>query len=256
MATVAYAHASPADAPPSSSASGWAVGVGGGVIASPDYRGSSTYRVRPIPAVTARYADDFALSGLEASYTAMRAGPWRAGAHARFRFGQDEDDNRVALRGLGSVSPSVELGGFVGYGQGPVSIKASFAHDVARGHGGQVATLSATHTTQLRRTSAGPVLFGIGPSVTWASSKFNRSYYGVDERQSARSGLASYRPSSGFESAGVSMNLITPLSRRVTLVTIASYDRLIDEAANSPRVRGPGSRNQATIGAFVTYRLF
>lgn len=255
-ATISHAETSLRNAPLPSSTSGWLVGLGGGVIASPDYRGASTYRVRPIPAIAVRYGDDFALSGLEASYTGIRAGSWRAGAQARFRFGQEEADNRVALSGLGDVDPSVELGGFVGYGQGPVTLKASFAHDVAGGHGGQVATLSAAYTTQLHRSSAGPVLFSVGPSVTWASAKFNRAYYGVDIRQSAGSGLAYYRPGSGLESAGLSMNLIAPLSRRITFIANAGYDRLVAKAADSPRVRERGSPSQATIGAFLTYRLF
>lgn len=232
------------------------MGLGAGVIASPDYRGSSSYRARAIPAVSVRYGDDFALSGLEASYTAMRAGPWRVGAQGRFRFGQDEKDNRIDLRGLGDVGPSVELGAFVGYVQGPVTVKASFAHDVASGHGGQVATLSAIYTARILRSSAGPVLLNVGPSVTWASSKFNRAYYGVDTAQSTRSGLAPYRPGAGAESAGLSMSLIAPVSPRVTFGAIAGYDRLISKAADSPRVRNRGSRDQATIGAFVTYRVF
>lgn len=249
------AAATHANAQPGGPPAGWSVGVGAGAIASPDYRGASSYRVRPIPALTVRHGDDFALNGLEASYTPVRAGPWRAGAQARFRFGQDEVDNRVALRGLGDVGPSVELGGFVGYGQGPVTLKASLAQDVAGGHGGQVATLGAAYTAQLRRTSAGPVLFSAGPSVTWASGKFNRAYYGVDAGQAARSGLAPYRLGSGLESVGLSANLIAPLSRRVTFVAIAGYDRLAGKAADSPRVRGQGSRDQASVGAFLTYSL-
>ncbi len=250
-ATTVHAQAPQAGGPPT----GWSVGVGAGAIASPDYRGASTYSVRPIPALTVRHGDNFALNGLEAAYTPVRAGPWRAGVQARFRFGQHEADNRVALRGLGDVGASVELGGFVGYGRGPVTLKASFAQDVAGGHGAQVASLGAAYAVQLQRTSAGPVLFSAGPSVTWASGKFNRAYYGVDAGQSARSGLAPYRPGSGVESVGLSANLIAPLSRRVTFVALAGYDRLSGEAADSPRVRGLGSRSQATIGAFLTYSL-
>jgi outer membrane protein len=250
------ASAALAQAPTGGPPEGWTVSLGAGAIASPDHRGSSTYRVRPIPAITARHGDDFAFSGLEANYTPVRAGPWTAGAQGRFRFGQRESDNRVALRGLGGVDPSVELGGFVGYGQGPISLKASLAQDVAGGHGGQVAALGAAYSTVLRRTAAGPVLLSAGPSVSWASGKFNRAYYGVDAAQAGRSGLTPYRPGSGLESTGVSANLIAPLNRRVTLIGIAGFDRLIDKAADSPRVRLRGSRNQATIGAFLTYRLF
>ncbi len=251
-APTAYAQAPAPGGPP---ASGWSVGLGAGAIVSPDFRGSSSTRVRPIPALTIRHGRDFALSGLEASYTPLRSGPWTAGAQARFRFGQRESDNSVALRGLGGVSPSVELGGFVGYGRGPVTLKASVAQDVASGHGGQVAALAAAYTVALRRTSAEPVLFSAGPSVTWASGKFNRSYYGVDAGQSVRSGLAPYRPGSGLESVGLSASLIAPLSRRVTFVAIAGYDRLAGKAADSPRVRERGARDQPTIGAFLTYRL-
>jgi outer membrane scaffolding protein for murein synthesis (MipA/OmpV family) len=250
--TATVAHAQPGL---SGGPTGWTVGLGAGAILTPDFRGSSDYRIRPIPALIVRHGDDFVLSGLEASYAPLRSGGWSAGAQGRFRFGQRERDNRAALRGLGGVSPSVELGGFLAYGRGPVTFKAALAQDVAGGHGGQVASLGAAYSTPLRRTAAGPVLFGAGPSVTWASKGFNRAYYGVDGGQSVRSGLAVYRPASGLESAGLSGNLVAPLSRRVTLVAIAGYDRLIGEAADSPRIRQRGSRNQATVGAFLTYRI-
>lgn len=254
-ASVAHAQPSSLPGPPAGAGQGWTASVGAGGLVSPAFRGGSSYLVRPIPALIVRHGDDFALSGLEASYTPLRSGPWSAGAQARFRFGQDEADNRVALRGLGDVGFAAELGGFVRYGAGPVSLKASFAQDVAGGHDGQVATLGAVYALPLARTRSGPWLLSAGPSVTWASGKFNRAYYGVDAAQSARSGLAPYRPGSGLESAGLSANLIAPLTSRITLVGVAGYDRLLDRAADSPRIRQRGARDQGTVGLFLTYRI-
>lgn len=54
----------------------------------------------------------------------------------------------------------------------------------------------------------------------------------------------------------MSATLIAPVSRRVSLIAIAGLDRLIGEAADSPRIVDRGSRTQTTVGAFVTYRLF
>lgn len=235
---------------------GWSVDVGAGGLVSPEFRGASDYRVRAIPALNIRHGDDFAVTGLEAAYTPFRAGPWQAGAQARFRFGQDEDDDPVALRGLGGVSESVELGGFVSYGEGPFRVKASLAHDVLDGHGGQVATLGATYSGVIARGRAGPARLTLGPSVTWASARYNRAYYGVDARQALRSGLAPYQPGSGLESAGLSANLVAPLSPRLTLIGVAGYDRLLGDAADSPRLQRSGARDQGSVGVFLTYKLF
>jgi outer membrane scaffolding protein for murein synthesis (MipA/OmpV family) len=254
---VASAGAAHAQAPPGGGApAGWAVGAGGGAIVTPAFRGASTYRVRPVPALAIRHGDDFTLSGLEASYAAVRAGAWRAGAQARDRVGQQERDTRVARRGLGDVGASVELGAFLSRSVGAFTVKGSYARDVAGGHDGGVATLGASYSAVLGRTASGPVLLNAGPSATWGSSRFNRSYYGVNAAQSARSGLAAYRPGSGFESVGVSTSLVAPVSGRVTFVALAGLERLVGVAARSPRVRAPGSRNQASLGAFLTYRLF
>ena len=57
-------------------------------------------------------------------------------------------------------------------------------------------------------------------------------------------------------SAGVSATLIAPLSRRVNVVAIAGLDRLVGDAADSPRVLERGAATQMTVGAFVTYRIF
>ena len=230
--------------------------VGAGPLVTPDFLGARTYRVLPIPALDIRQGENFAVSGLQASYTLLRSRGLTGGANARLRFGQKESNNRVALRGLGGVGAAAEVGGFLDYGAGPWSTRLTVAQDLAGGHGGVVGDLSASYATSLSRTAAGPVMLRAGPSLTIASKRFNTAYFGVDGSQSVRSGLAAYSPGGGVESTGVSATVIAPLSRRVTLIALGGYSRLLAAAADSPRVQLRGSADQVTAGLFLTYRLF
>jgi len=234
----------------------WNVQVGAGVLASPQWQGSSDHRTRALPYVAVNYRGLVTASVQDGlAVNLVRAGDFVAGPSARFRFGQDEDDS-AGLQGLGDVDASVELGGFVGWRRGPLSLRLSGGQDLAGGHRGAVFELSGAVGAPVARTAAGPVLLAAGPSVTLVTAKVNRAYFGVDPAQSAASGLPLYSPSGGVQQAGVSATLVVPVAPRVAVAGFAGYGRLLGAAADSPRVRLRGSPDQFTAGLFVTYRLF
>ena len=235
---------------------GWQVQVGGGALAAPDFQGGAGHRTRALPYVSVDYGDLFSASIQNgASLTLYRSGNVVAGPKARFRFGQDESDS-PGLQGLGDVDPTLELGGFVGYRQGPFSAELSAGHSLAGGRRGATLDLSAAVTAPVARTAAGPVLLSAGPAVTFVTSGVNRAFFGVDPAQSAASGLPLHNPSGGLQQAGVNATLIVPVAPRVSMVGFVGYGRLMGDAADSPRVRLRGAPDQVSGGLFVTYALF
>lgn len=235
---------------------GWQVQVGGGGLVTPDFRGSTDYRVRALPYVSVKFGDAVEASVQEGvSFALVDRNGFSAGPLARFRFGQEEDDNR-ALVGLGEVDPSLEAGGFLGYRRGPFSLRLTAGQDVIGGHGGGVTELGAALTAPIARTAAGPVLASAGPKMTFVTSKVNRAYFGVDGSQAAASGLPVFRPSGGLQAAGLNMMLIAPIAPKLSVVGFVGFERLLGDAAESPRVQQRGSRDQASGGIFITYRLF
>jgi outer membrane protein len=63
------------------------------------------------------------------------------------------------------------------------------------------------------------------------------------------SGLPAFQPRSGFYAAGVMAGLTYRLGRNWGLRSYVGYDRLINDAADSPIVRNFGSRDQFSGGA-------
>lgn len=237
---------------------GFHLRIGGGALILPDYLGSKTYRTQPLPYISATYGDDVALSYIDGlTYNAVRLGGLTAGPVARVRIGQNESDNRRVLRGLGNVGTSLEVGGFVNYESGPFSARLVIAQDVASGNKGLIAELGAQYTVNVLETAAGPWMLSAGPSLSIVDSRYNRSYFGINEQQSFRSGRPLYRPGGGLESVGFSAQLVAPITRKIAVTALFGDDRLLSDAARSPIVRGGvGAANQLLGGVFLTYQLF
>lgn len=234
----------------------WRVQVGGGGLVTPDFRGAAGYRVRALPYVSVKYGEAVEASVQEGlSFNLIDRDGLTAGPLARFQFGQEENDS-PQLRGLGDVDVSLEAGGFAAYRRGPLSLRVAAGRDVIGGHGGGVAEFSAALGAPVAQTPSGPVLASVGPKLTLVTSRMNRAYFGVDGAQAAASGLPVYRPSGGLQSAGLSLMLIAPIAPKLSVVGFAGYERLLGDAAESPRVMQRGSRNQASGGLFVTYKLY
>jgi outer membrane protein len=70
-----------------------------------------------------------------------------------------------------------------------------------------------------------------------------RTYFGVTEPESARSGLDAFTPSRAIYSAGFEIAAYQPVQANWGITASVRYDRLRGEAADSPIVR-QGSRDQ------------
>ncbi len=244
---------------------GWSVMVGAGSLISPTYEGDDDYRISVLPNVQVSYGDVFFASVQEGvGYRIINTDALRAGPIARIRFSRDEDgdqpfavsgDDTNDLVGLGDVGTSIELGGFVDYELGDITLSAE-VRQAASGHEGLVADIGARWSG--RSMAFGPpVIWSIGPRVRLVDETFNAAYFGVTPTQSASSGLPVYNADGGLHSYGLGATAILPLDSdgRWTAVGFAGYDRLMDDAADSPLVQLRGDEGQATIGLFVSYRL-
>lgn len=100
-----------------------------------------------------------------------------------------------------------------------------------------------------------PIIFSIGPNLKFAGSNYNDTYFGIDARQSARSGLARYDAEAGLVSYGIGGAVIVRAFDPVSIALFAGYDRLASEAADSPLVTDRGSKNQMAIGFSVGYEF-
>ena len=258
--------ASPAFAQERPVTDGWGLNVGAGGLVAPTYEGDDRYRLSILPNIQVTYGDDFFASVQEGvGYRVINSDTLRAGPIGRIRFSRDEDgdqpfavtgDDSTDLVGLGDIDTSIELGGFVEYEIGAVTLSAE-ARKAISGHEGLVADIGARWSGRMMAFGP-PVIWSIGPRARIVDDAFNTAYFGVTPTQALASGLPTYGAEGGLYSYGVGATAIIPLDQdsRWTAVAFAGYDRLTGDAADSPLVQLRGAEDQATVGVFVSYRLF
>lgn len=150
---------------------------------------------------------------------------------------------------LPDVDFSLEVGGFVNYTVSDNFRLRAEARQGVTGHDGFVAVFGADYMTR----DDDKHLISIGPRVTIADNGYQDAYYSVTPAQSIASGLPAYDASGGLQSVGVVVGYIQQLTDRWGIYSYAQYDRLVDDAANSPIVRTYGSRDQYAGGIALTY---
>jgi outer membrane protein len=155
--------------------------------------------------------------------------------------------------GLRRISFTVEPGAFVQYQLAdiPVRARVELRHGV-NGHKGLIGTASLDYIAR----DGDDWLFAIGPRLTYSNGKYQRAYFGVPVESVAASGLAAFRPSSGIQAVGANAGFLKQLSRHWGIFAYGKYDRLVEDAADSPIVRRYGSRDQLSGGLALTYTFF
>ncbi|MBP6508274.1 MAG: MipA/OmpV family protein [Opitutaceae bacterium] len=246
----------------------WSVSVGGGVLFRPAFTGSSDYQWLAVPSIKVRYGEDFFASVEQGiGYNFIRQDGWTAGPLLKPDFGRKADGSSpfrvagrksTALRGFADVDAAMEVGAFVHHTAANWTTQLEVGRGLG-GHEGFKASLAIDWTQNLRGATAdrtrGPLLFVSGPRVKWADASYHEAYFGINPATALAAGLPVYRAGSGFSAVGWSAALVAPLDRRLSLVGLINYERLLGPAADSPLVRLRGSANQLTTGLFLAYKL-
>lgn len=243
---------------------GWNVTLGAGAIYKPAFVGSKDYQAMAFPDIKVEYGDVFFASVFEGiGYNVINTDTWRAGAIAKFDFGRAEDDDNFfrvagdktkALRGLGDVDETVELGGFLEYSLGSFSAMVELRQGVG-GHEGLVGEVGLNYMGSIEQSGGEPIRYFLGPRATFADAKYNNAFFGIDQTQSSNSGLAEYDADAGLVSYGLGGFAMMAISEAISLGVFGGYDRLAGEAADSPLVTERGEENQFTSGVRVSYEF-
>ncbi|MGE0665861.1 MAG: MipA/OmpV family protein [Sphingomonadales bacterium] len=213
--------------------------AGVGTSIAPRYEGSDDYKVRVLPKFSLRYKNVVALNNTRLRVFAVHNEKFVTGVQARYRFGRDEDAS-TDLAGLGNLSDSFELGGFVEWRPGWAIIGLEVAQDVAGGHNGMLAAVYAGSQLPL---GSGFYLQG-GVQATWASGNYMHRNYGVTAAQSAASGLPEFDAGSGIKDVAGRIGVRFTGWKHWDFSTYVAYARLMSDAAHNPLVQQRGSANQ------------
>jgi outer membrane scaffolding protein for murein synthesis (MipA/OmpV family) len=237
------------------SSDGWHFTVGAGLLSLPEYPGASDRKFEPIPLLGASNGRYF-IGTVPETNTPLGIGAylykdshWQLAALLSYDFIQPRDQSDDArLQGLGDIPRTAHAGLFSSYTLDWFTAKGSVMTDILGKHEGTVATLGLAGT--YRPVDA--LALSAGPGLTWGSSQYNRTFYGVDLGQSARSGLPEYTPGAGVASLNVSVKADYRLSRQWNVGATVIAAKLRGDVGGSPIVE---KKTQVTYGVFSSYRF-
>ncbi|WP_331373574.1 MipA/OmpV family protein [Sinorhizobium chiapasense] len=231
----------------------WYLKVGATGFIGPKYEGASDRMFQAAPLVSLGKAGSsvrFSSRNDNMSYAFLDQGGFRTGVVGKLLFERDEDRSSD-LKGLDPVKFGGEVGGFAEvYPTDWMRLRAEVRQGI-RSHHGVVADVAADAFVDVSET----VRVSGGPRLTAATSDYFDTYYGVNNRESAASGLSAYDPGGGIHSAGLGAAVTWQATEKLETSAYAEYRRLMGPAADSSLVRERGSRNQLLVGVSATYRF-
>lgn len=231
----------------------WYVSLGAAGFVGPKFEGGRHKKLQfqPLVSVGKQGAGPrFTSRNDSPSFSLLDTGPIRAGIVGKYDPSRDSGDDH-ALKGLKKVKWGAEVGGFVeAYPTDWLRARAEVRQGI-RSHSGAIADLSMDAFTNI----APNLQLSGGPRATWATEDYFDAYYGVNNKESAASGLHTYNPGGGLESVGFGGALTWQATKNLTTSSFAEYKRLGSPAADSSLVKEKGSRNQLIIGLSANYKF-
>ncbi|MDR5876541.1 MipA/OmpV family protein [Halomonas sp. CUBES01] len=227
----------------------WEGSVGAGVFSVPEYLGSDDHETRAWPSVSVTYGDTFYASVRDGiGLNLFRQGNWEVSPFISYLSGRDNDGE---LSGLDKVDDAAALGVRARYSDGPWGLEAATRTPLGGDIDGYDAELKASWQTMLSEQMA----FSVGPELTYSSDDWTEDMFGISPVESARSGLAVYRPNDGYLRMGLTSRLSYYLSRDWSVTGLMGITRLTGDAADSPIVDDVGNETQVMGGALINYHF-
>lgn len=238
----------------------WTISAGASLV--PDYEGSDDYEPFPTLGVRAAWGDGYlvqlgpsTLRALQLRANIVPGGRFQAGPLLNFRPERDDVDND-RVDDLDDVDNAFELGGFLGYIhrlQGPrgatVGANFQFAADVSSAHEGWLFQPGIDFATPLGESFR----FNLRGFSTFATEDYMSTYFGIDAKNAAFSGLDRFDADAGFKDVGLGVGLTYLITESWRLGVQGAYTRLIGDAEDSPVTDDEGSANQFFGGVSVSF---
>lgn len=226
----------------------YSLGAGAGLI--PDYEGSDDYKAVPIPFANVVWDNNMyvELLGLKVKANLLPHEIFRIGPVVNYRRGRDDVDDKK-VDDLDDVDDSIEMGAFAGIETVNWHLTIEGLRDVSDGHEGALLTIKGGYTWML----SDRLNLSLGGFTTYADEDYMSSYFGIDGKDSGRSGLDTFNADAGWKDVGLSIFSGYRFADNWTVRGGVKYTRLLGDAEDSPVTEDRGSENQFLAGAIVVY---
>ncbi|MES2072295.1 MAG: MipA/OmpV family protein [Pseudomonadota bacterium] len=210
--------------------SDWSVTLGAGAVNAPVYAGSATRKTLAIPYFNVAYKDTYTLSLDGLGMNLYQEGDVKLTAGISVDGIKRDDAGNANIRKLGNLNNIVRAKAALSYTLLGTVLTAGLATDVSNKNGGSQLSLSAKLPlySNAQLTSFAAVGLGI------ADKKYMQSYFGVDQKQAALSGLNEYRPKAGIQHASLIFGANYMLDKDWLAIALVSVSSLQGDAARSP----------------------
>lgn len=212
-----------------------------GAQSAPAYFGSSETEV----GVTGSFdLDRFRLGGIE-----IGGGPDALGfgVTGSFRYIADRQaEDYAELSGMADVDAAIELGAGFTYTFPDVEVFATARRGFG-GHNGFVGEIGGDLVVPV----SDQLTFRAGPRLLAGDDSYAETYFGVTAAEATDSAFSAYDPSGGVMSRGVEFSADYDFTPDWGVTGTVRYDEFVNDAAESPIVRG-GSSDSVTASIVIT----
>ncbi len=221
---------------PAQTEAGTSVYVGVQALLSPEHIGSAEDDIQILPYLSVDDYKGIDIFGPSISYRAIETGTgvglgkWslRAGPIATYQSGRNSEDSEN-LTGFEDIGGSLLVGGYTRATIGPVGLRLDVGQDVIDGHDGLTANASIGTLLPLGKLNIQPAA-----TISWGSSNYNQSFFGVTQEQATLSGLDVNEVDSGLNAYSISAVSWFELNDKYVITLIGSHSWYTGEANDSP----------------------
>ncbi|QAR32645.1 MipA/OmpV family protein [Geovibrio thiophilus] len=208
----------------------WNYSVGGGVMYGAAYEGSDKYVVKAVPDVSVEYKEGVFFAGIMGGiggYPVLTE-DYKLGAAVGFDFGRSEDDDKGNLRGMGDIDMSATLSLMGEYSFGPLQVSGK----ATKGTEDYGTTATVELGTMFPIGDKLMIMASVGS--TWADNDHMESYFGVSQKQAARSTYSRYDAEAGLKSVGFALGAFYNITESWDVKLMINGDQFLGDAADSP----------------------
>ncbi|HEX3486042.1 MAG TPA: MipA/OmpV family protein [Micropepsaceae bacterium] len=234
------------------------ISVGAGLL--PDYIGSKYYEAIPFVTGRVNYGNYYArFEDGALRFNILDNSSFHLGPLVGFQLDRGSVDS-PAVSKMRHLDFSVTDGAFLEYEHVATDPRSSerITLMVADGNinqsSGWTITVRGGITRPLAFINEG-LIASIEADTTWGDQPFMRTYFGVNNSDSALSGLPPYIAHSGIEGVGAALSLDQFLSPKWGVGVRFHYMRLLNSAAHSPITQIAGSKDQFFAAFVINYVL-
>jgi outer membrane scaffolding protein for murein synthesis (MipA/OmpV family) len=226
--------------------------IGGGIGVKPDYEGSSDYELVPVPTGSVKFDNGMfvKLFGLNLRANLIPSNFWRLGPIYNYRAERDNvEDNRVDR--MKDVSDAHELGIFGGIDWQGWYLFLDILADTGDAHEGWTGKLAGGYNWAISKE----LIFSMGASTTYADDDYMQTYFGVNRRDSARSGLDRYDADEDIKDVALDLGLNWGFASNWDLRGVMQIKQLVGDADDGSPVVDQGSETQLFTAVLVVFKF-